>query len=339
MAKFKKETENLLLNDWPLGGTILSPSTGKPDAPSARDTLDFSNTFPNRLVSLELKTYILELIDQNPELRPTMTDVKDLIERAIQQSHVIQKVKNKSKFQKVTLNRQERVSVRKMMSRYWENPSIFALELGGAVIRQSVFIDKMLAIDWLHSPAARKTMNRLLLKYSRFIQIISTYSLHTAVPTLDVDLGWHTHQLSPKSYYDYVNGKCKKFIDHDDKIDEDTLSIAFEWTSKTYEKLFQEVYSECTCWYCEGKVLFSFHNLTRLTTSQQSAARTSPHPRKYSALPSMRKRSTIFTTLALLNSVHPISRPISRPITPSILKKARVKKWSTVLSAPSTKDS
>ncbi len=42
------------------------------------------------------------------------------------------------------------------------------------------------------------------------------------------------------------------FIDHDDKIDEVKLSTAFEWTSKTYEKMFSSVYSECTCWYCES---------------------------------------------------------------------------------------
>jgi hypothetical protein len=98
-------------------------------------------------------------------------------------------------------------------------------------------------------------MQRLLVKYKRFIEIIATFPLHTAVPTLDVDLGWHTHQLSTKAYFDYTFVHCKKFIDHDDKLDEDALSTGFEWTSKTYEKLFQEVYSECTCWYCEGMVL------------------------------------------------------------------------------------
>lgn len=111
----------------------------------------------------------------------------------------------------------------RMMSRYWENTSIFALELGGAVIRQSVFVEKMHGLDWLHSPAASQTMSRLILKYSRFIHIMAKNPLHTVVPTLDVDLGWHTHQLSPKSYYDYTTKACTKFIDHDDKISEDAL--------------------------------------------------------------------------------------------------------------------
>lgn len=46
--------------------------------------------------------------------------------------------------------------------------------------------------------------------------------------------------------------KTQIFIDHDDKIEENKLSTAFEWTSKTYQKLFNSLYSECTCWYCEA---------------------------------------------------------------------------------------
>ena len=246
------------MRDWPLGGTILSPVTGAPDATTENEWHRFDNTFPNRLIGMELRANVIEFIDNDPNKKPCMNDVKELIEKAITNKGIIQKVNSKSGFS-VTLLRQERLAVRKMMSRYWDNSSCLSMELGGAVIRQSVFVEKMQSIDWLHSPAAGATMNRLLLKYSRFIHIIATYPLHTAVPTLDVDLGWHTHQLSPKQYLDYTVKKCKKFIDHDDKMEEDVLSTAFEWTSKTYEKVFQEVYSECTCWYCEGmsRLLFS----------------------------------------------------------------------------------
>lgn len=106
-------------------------------------------------------------------------------------------------------------------------------------------------IDWIHSPAARDTMKRLVVKYQRFMQIMAANALQVAVPTLDVDLAWHTHQLSPCAYLDFTYAKTQKFIDHDDKINEDKLSSAFEWTSKTYQEMFGEVYSECTCWYCE----------------------------------------------------------------------------------------
>lgn len=95
-------------------------------------------------------------------------------------------------------------------------------------------------------------MKRLIIKYERFIRLMSVDAGKIVVPTLDVDLAWHTHQLSPRSYYDFTVAKTQKFVDHDDKINEDKLTAAFEWTSKTYQEYYGEVYSECTCWYCES---------------------------------------------------------------------------------------
>ncbi|TKA56758.1 hypothetical protein B0A55_11287, partial [Friedmanniomyces simplex] len=140
---------------------------------------------------------------------------------------------------------------RRMMSRYWENSSPFALDLVGAVVRQGSFIEKMHNIDWLHSPALPSTMSRLLTKYQRFVQIMADPH-NMAVPTLDVDLGWHSHQLSPSGYLQYTVSNTGQFIDHDDKVAETRLNDAFAWTSKTYQRLFNEPYSECTCWYCEA---------------------------------------------------------------------------------------
>ena len=254
VAKFKKDTENLSMRDWPLGGTILSVMTGFPNAPTEKEWKTHFETFPNRLIGVQLRSSILELVNTS---NPSMNSVKELIEKAINKKSTVRKANSAITLGSGSLRREERSSIRKMMSRYWDNTSIFALELGGAVIRQSVFVDKMHRIDWLHSPAARQTMNRLLNKYTRFIEIIATFPLESAVPTLDVDLGWHTHQLSPKPYFDFTLSKCRKLIGHDDKMDEDDLSKGFEWTCKTYETLYQEVYSECTCWYCEGKTLIS----------------------------------------------------------------------------------
>ncbi|KAH8596636.1 hypothetical protein B0O99DRAFT_685632 [Bisporella sp. PMI_857] len=252
VAKFKKDTENLLSKDWPLGGTILDPRTGTAAAPTRADWFRYPNLFPNRLIKMQLRGQILDLIAPGSVNNPSMNDVRGLIEQAILNRSVIKKLNNLTVRDAGVLQRAERLSIRKMMSRYWENTSIFALELGGAVIRQNIFVDKMHNLDWLHSPAARNTMDRLLEKYSRFITIIAENPKCTAVPTLDVDLAWHTHQLSPAAYYGYTIQQCDKFIDHDDKIEEDALSTAFEWTSKIYEKMFQQVYSECTCWYCEA---------------------------------------------------------------------------------------
>ena len=255
VAKFRKDTGNLITKDWPLGGTIIAPAEGTPVAPSEVVWHRDHNLFPNRLIGMALRSRILELISPGSTNQPTMNDIKDIIESAIQNREIVRQVnssRHPTKYPTVMMVGPSKLAIRRMMSRYWENTSIFALELGGAVIRQGVFVDKMHGLDWLHSPAARSTMDRLLVKYTRFIDIIAENPRNVAVPTLDVDLGWHTHQLSPQPYFSYTMSKCKKFIDHDDKMDENALSTSFEWTSKTYQKLYREVYSECTCWYCEG---------------------------------------------------------------------------------------
>ena len=176
-----------------------------------------------------------------------MADIRGEIERFLKDRDYVKNANGTA-----SLRRPEKIAVRRMMSLYWENYSPFALDLVGAVIRQCSFIEKMHSIDWIHSPAATSTMARLIQKYTRYVGIIASHPSQTAVPTLDVDLAWHTHQLSPPYYYAYTVTKTSRFIDHDDKIEETVLSTAFEWTSKIYQKKFGELYSECTCWYCEA---------------------------------------------------------------------------------------
>jgi hypothetical protein len=107
-----------------------------------------------------------------------------------------------------------------MMSRYRDSHLAFALDLATAVIRQGSFVEKMRR-DWLHSLTISSTTSRLLLKYERFFTIGEKNPNIIVVPILDVNLAWHTHQLSPRDYYSYyLIRRTKKFIDHDDKIDE-----------------------------------------------------------------------------------------------------------------------
>ncbi|KAI0895461.1 hypothetical protein F4806DRAFT_487553 [Annulohypoxylon nitens] len=258
VAKFVKDVKDLLAHDRPMPGTILDNETGLPKTVPRSITLKerYERTFPNRLIKKHLRSKVLQLIE--PETLPTrsMNNVRVLIENAIQDDKTVKEVENviafKDTLKSYRLGVGARRHTRKMMSRYWGNSSLFALELGGAVMRQGIFVEKMNKIDWLHSPAARDTMTRLIQKYERFVRLMSYHPRQIVVPTLDVDLAWHTHQLSPYIYTQWMLGKTHHLIDHDDKIDEDKLSTAFEWTSKTYQETFNEVYSECTCWYCES---------------------------------------------------------------------------------------
>ena len=240
VAKFINDA-NCLLNptiNRPMPGTLLDHRDGKPPlSPSPSSwSADPLATFPNRLFkkhNAHPNRQVTGLI----YAQSTMNDVQERIGRMVR--------RNGS-------GAGSGIYVRKMMARYWDNHSPFALDLCSAVMRQGVFVEKMHKIDWLHSPAATATMERLVAKYHRFFGIMAKHPHSVAVPTLDVDLAWHTHQLSPAAYYQYSVAKTKRFIDHDDKIDEDALSAHFAWTSKAYQDKYGEVYSECTCWYCEA---------------------------------------------------------------------------------------
>ncbi|KAL8698089.1 MAG: hypothetical protein Q9201_006761 [Fulgogasparrea decipioides] len=236
--------------DLPMPGTILG-SKGKPEPPEFGKAIDsHAPLFPNRLIKAGLSRSLLATLDPSQcsrWSRGSVNDIRQTLEYGLKDSSILEKARGGI----FPPSREEKLAVRKMMSRYWSNSSMFALDLVGAVIRQGTFIEKMHAIDWLHSPAVQSTMKRLLEKYDRYFTILSQYPGQTAVPTLDVDLAWHTHQLSPSTYYRHSVYKTDRFVDHDDKISSPKLSTAFEWTSKIYQTMFQEPYSECNCWYCE----------------------------------------------------------------------------------------
>ncbi|ODV81144.1 uncharacterized protein CANTADRAFT_48284 [Suhomyces tanzawaensis NRRL Y-17324] len=125
-------------------------------------------------------------------------------------------------------------------------------DLVGCVMRQERFVEKMNEIDWLHSSLIRESLYESSIRYSRFFKLLSSYDdKKMMVPTLDIDLIWHTHQLSMFYYF----GDCRKsrkgfVIDHDDKVEESRLDEGFERTAKVYREKFKQEYSICKCWYC-----------------------------------------------------------------------------------------
>ncbi|KAL2876249.1 hypothetical protein SGCOL_008422 [Colletotrichum sp. CLE4] len=282
VAKLINDAELYLNEGITLPSTLLDPKVGMPVATEAKLK---HVTFPNRLIGQGISEELLRLINPGQAKTPTMKDVRDLISAALADDDAFARIQGvrPAPYSKKDgsggrlITRTERFQSSKMMSRYWENTSIFALDLVGATMRQGVFIGKMFNIDWLHSPNARGTMDRLIQKYQRFMLIMTEYPLSLTVPTLDVDLAWHTHQLAPRAYYKFSTynsatstSKEAKFIDHNDKIDEDQLSHSFELTSKTYLEKFNEVYSECTCWYCEAIDSFDKATSTQVCTPSNS---------------------------------------------------------------------
>ncbi|KAL0780689.1 hypothetical protein CaCOL14_002024 [Colletotrichum acutatum] len=264
-AKFRDDIQASIHSNHAIPGTILDLDTGLPK-PLQYGSDDTSGEcpdrlFPTRLARRGLFAHILEMFKPGSKMRPSMMAVRDAMEEnftgKFADSKNLREVMNFPGHEDVTTFRPSldgKRQTRKMMSRYWENSSPFSIDLVGCVMRQATFTEKMCKLKWLHFPTTRDIVRNLLGKYARFFEIIAITSPtegKVAVPTLDVDLAWHTHQLSPQSYFVFTLSKTGTFVDHNDKVDEDRLSTAFEWTSKMYQERYGEIYSECKCWYCE----------------------------------------------------------------------------------------
>lgn len=252
--------------------TLLDPRTGMPELNMSVDSIHKKNaalTAPNRLVYGIVRTLELELNKYRHQggTRPTMEGLRDRIHRNLHLAmNLVEMAGEKEPYSRAarlaervqkevdtgSSYRKARVVLRSMLAQYADNWSPFALDLRAAMLRQSLFIDNMYKFDWLHGPDPQATTARAVNKYIRFIELARMNPGRMVVPTLDVDLAWHTHQLSPKAYYRATTLYISNFLDHDDKVDEDKLSVSFDWMSEAYYQKYKEIYSECLCWYCQG---------------------------------------------------------------------------------------
>lgn len=122
-------------------------------------------------------------------------------------------------------------------------------DLVACVVRQERFIDKMEDLKWLSSSELDFTVLEAISRYEKFLDMFQ-YVNFPLVPTLDIDLVWHTHQLSQIPYYEYTRFKVGKVLKHDDKIEENRLNKGFEHTCAKFKSVFKQDYSICFCSYC-----------------------------------------------------------------------------------------
>ncbi|KAI3004311.1 hypothetical protein CBS147346_4997 [Aspergillus niger] len=131
-----------------------------------------------------------------------------------------------------------------------------------SVLRGMRFVDKMHKQCWLRSPAlcVRSTTSpselvgtlpRAQQKYRNFLELAHPSNNISVTPTSDVDLFWHTHQLSPGPYRRFCIRHVGKFMDHNDKVVHENLTGSFEATQNAYFDRFKGEYDACLCWPCE----------------------------------------------------------------------------------------
>ncbi|GAA5975141.1 hypothetical protein JCM11641_004364 [Rhodosporidiobolus odoratus] len=148
----------------------------------------------------------------------------------------------------------------------------FSLDLAMAVLRQGTFIDKVHNLGWLDPSRFESDdtlLNRSVARYHAFMDLLSSSSSMFCVPTLDIDLAWHTHQLTRRYDVDicrYVG----RFVDHDDKVEENALATGFDNTARAWQVRFGVPYFSCGC--PPPPPPASLSRLTSRLSSRQSSA-------------------------------------------------------------------
>lgn len=98
------------------------------------------------------------------------------------------------------------------------------------------FVHRILALT-----QAQGVLSGHVSRYLKFLQLMKE-SESTLIPTLDIDLLWHTHQLSPVAYKKY----CKKYlgrqINHIDTIRAKTRSTRQDDTARLWATRYSEPY-------------------------------------------------------------------------------------------------
>ncbi|CAG8618757.1 14121_t:CDS:2 [Cetraspora pellucida] len=115
----------------------------------------------------------------------------------------------------------------------------FSIGLVSAVIRQREFTNKMVDNAWINNSAVQA---QATVRYHKFL-LLQKDANRCFVPTLDIDLCWHTHMLHAPLYRNFTKNHMNRIINHDDTLSKSTLSNGFAETSSAWYKKFNEPYT------------------------------------------------------------------------------------------------
>ncbi|KAI1126978.1 hypothetical protein F5Y10DRAFT_266556 [Nemania abortiva] len=124
-------------------------------------------------------------------------------------------------------------------------------DMVAAVLRQLRFAHKMHRNEWLHSRFSNKILESAIKRYAMFFTLIGENPGNRMAPTPDIDLVWHTHQLSPNRYGVYSAAKANgRFIHHNDSVAKERIHDSFIAAKTLFQKRFGRKYSICYCDHC-----------------------------------------------------------------------------------------
>ena len=109
-----------------------------------------------------------------------------------------------------------RSDARSQIAALRKNLSFLSMDLVKGMYRQLSFVNKICSnFDYWNS---RDVLNASVARYEKFIHLMKFHRRKTLVPTLDIDLVWHTHQTDPANYCQYTAAVLGRVLNHDDNI-------------------------------------------------------------------------------------------------------------------------
>jgi hypothetical protein len=123
-----------------------------------------------------------------------------------------------------------------------DTSSAFSTNLVSASIRQRSFAEKM-ANDWFLGLDSPSKLEKATARYRQFMFVdIDMDAENGIVPTTDIDLIWHTHQLFPVEYRSWCLENLNKYVNHDDTVAESDLAVGLKQTIDVWQEKFGETY-------------------------------------------------------------------------------------------------
>lgn len=165
----------------------------------------------------------------------------------------------------------------------YEDDSPFSINLISAVLRQGLFTKRIDELGWLKPGTFREgdklqVLEHALLRYHCFLDLAAASPNLMPVPTLDIDLIWHSHQLMGGRYGVDCDIYAGRRIDHPLATEEAVLSTALDNTCRAWQSRFHIPYMQCGCPAPDETVFERFIRKLRQYTRTRTCLQASLHP-------------------------------------------------------------
>ncbi|CAO3613087.1 unnamed protein product [Cunninghamella echinulata] len=192
--------------------------------------------------AMYLMSQLVQEHQQQPIFDESMLNSSEVCQWSIVYKHLKRVNKRLERFRKGTWD----VLLTITKTCYFHIISPLCIDLIQAAGRQYDFITKLVATDWPKISTLRFAIRR----YGLFLHLIKQEPSLMAIPTLDIDVCWHTHMISsPKQYARYCMHVFGHLLNHNDALLEKSFLHGLESTATTWHNYFgskiDEPYTTC----------------------------------------------------------------------------------------------